>query len=311
MALFSALQTTQKGLQLLAKGIAGTEIQFTKIQLGDGVLQVCQSEVKYMTALVSVKMTLEITGLSVLNEIATVYASYNNSGVESGFTWRELGLFAMDPDEGEILYSYANAGDNGDYIPPGGTGIVERQIAVRNKVSTASNISASLAESLIYVTEQQMTAAVNAVPYYTAEFTKVGNVWVFTSTKIPAETKEFAIQANVNANSVDNQKIKINSRSEIPLKLGTSNVMANDVDVSGGNVEVTIKVNMNTGVMAAFLENGGGSGGGGIVISDTAPTTAADKKKQWFCSDASSTRYHTLNIWDGTAWVPVTGTFSA
>lgn len=313
MALWQKMVNTTKGDALLAKGIAGAEIQFSKIGLGSGELtsqEQAEAQIKQREAIKTSELTLTKLRLTVSGAIATVYASYNNEEIESGFTWHELGLYAIDPDEGEILYSYAYAAQ-GDYIPPGGSSLLERQIAVRNKVSTATNISIQLSESLIYVTEEQLNEAVNAVPYYTAAFSRSGNVWVFTNDKIPAGAKEFAVQANVNANSVDNQKIKIGSRDEIPLKLGTANVMANDVDVGSGNVEVTIKVNMNTGVMAAFLENGGGSGGGGVIISDSAPTSAGDRKKQWFCSDANSNQYHTLNIWDGTAWIPVAGTFSA
>lgn len=312
MALWQKMVNTNKGDALLAKGIAGAEIQFTKIELGSGVLvplDQTEEQKKKREAVRVPELTLTKLRLTVSDTIATVYASYNNEEIDSGFTWHELGLYAIDPDEGEILYSYAYA-DQGDYIPPGGTSLLERQIAVRNRVSTATNITIQLSESLIYVTEEQLEEAVNAVPYYTAAFSRSGSVWVFANEKIPVGMKEFAVQANVNANSVDNQKIRIGSREEIPLKLGTANVMANDVDVSGGNVEVTIKVNMNAGVMAAFLENGGG-GGGGVIISDSAPTSAGDRKKQWFCSDANSNQYHTLNIWDGTAWIPVAGTFSA
>lgn len=55
----------------------------------------------------------------------------------------------------------------------------------------------------------------------------------------------------------------------------------------------------------------GGAGGVPYIKSDTAPTSNSAKKKLWFCTDKTSDRYRTLNIWDAdtSAWIPVAGTF--
>lgn len=167
---------------------------------------------------------------------------------------------------------------------------------------------------LTYATRAQVAAAVNRVPYYTAGFAAVNNDWYLSNDNIPSDLMEFAVQTHINVNSANNQKVKVGSRASVPLKIGSQNVMANDIDVTGGSIEVTIKLNYNTGVNAAFLEFGGGGssgGGGGVVQSAAAPTSDEDKNKLWFCTDSASVLYHTLNVWSGTAWVPVAGTFSA
>lgn len=53
----------------------------------------------------------------------------------------------------------------------------------------------------------------------------------------------------------------------------------------------------------------GGGGGVPYVMADQAPTESKHKKKLWFCTDVNSDRYRTLNIWNGSEWIPVAGTF--
>jgi len=45
----------------------------------------------------------------------------SNSGLAAGFIFRELGVFATDPDLGEILYAVAYSGDRYDYLPASAT----------------------------------------------------------------------------------------------------------------------------------------------------------------------------------------------
>ena len=62
-----------------------------------------------------------------------------------GFYYRELGLYADDPDEdvGEVLYCYGNCGDLAEWIPPtGGATIVEKTIDIVTAIGTATNVTA-------------------------------------------------------------------------------------------------------------------------------------------------------------------------
>lgn len=56
----------------------------------------------------------------------------------------------------------------------------------------------------------------------------------------------------------------------------------------------------------------GGGGGVPYVMADQAPTENKYKKKLWFCTDKTSERYHTLNLWDTNtqSWIPIVGTFA-
>ena len=66
-------------------------------------------------------------------------------GERQGFYYRELGLYAEDPDPevGEVLYCYGNCGDLAEWIPPsGGATIVEKTIDIVTAIGTATNVTA-------------------------------------------------------------------------------------------------------------------------------------------------------------------------
>ena len=97
--------------------------------------------------LVSEQQTLAVQSVSrvdnVVTEIATVLT---NSGLATGYYLCELGIFATDPDDGEVLYAYSNAGANGDYFPAeGGATLVEAALRLRTIVSADAAIRMEVA----------------------------------------------------------------------------------------------------------------------------------------------------------------------
>ena len=132
MAAFINNDITTAGLIVLAKGVAGQKINYTKIVLGDGYLEEGQSP-RTLTGVVSPKATVDITKLKI------------NGDETEGFYYRELGLYAEDPDPevGEVLYCYGNCGDLAEWIPPsGGATIVEKTIDIVTAIGTATNVTA-------------------------------------------------------------------------------------------------------------------------------------------------------------------------
>ena len=111
---------TLKGLSLLAKALTGTQLKFTRVVLGDGILAEGQS-LQQLTSLISPKMVLPlIEGTVTGTGTAVLEAELKNAGLAQGFWSREAGIFALDPDEGEILYAVRNKGTEAEYIPAGG-----------------------------------------------------------------------------------------------------------------------------------------------------------------------------------------------
>lgn len=152
---FGGLQFTNRGLALQAKGQTGTNIQFTRIAVGDGYLG--GSIIADLTALKNQIKTLSINKLTLIGSgQAVVGAALSNQDLGSGFYWREIGVFATDPDVGEILYCYGNAGNNAEWIPAGGgPDILEKQVDVISIVGNAQNVSAIINQSLVFATKTE------------------------------------------------------------------------------------------------------------------------------------------------------------
>lgn len=146
---------TTQGLLLLAKAQAGAEIVYTKIILGDGHLNGQQP--RDMTHMINGKVEMPVTKVVTTGAGTAVVGSvFNNDDLQQGFFYRELGLFALDPDEGEILYSYGNAGDNAEWIPPaGGPTVIEKKVDVIAIIGQAANVSAYV-RTEIYATKEEL-----------------------------------------------------------------------------------------------------------------------------------------------------------
>ena len=142
MADFGTMTITDLGLALYAKAQAGEAIVFTKMQVGSGALPVGQT-IAALTALIDSEFDVAISGITVdtANHVAQVKGTKDNTGMLAGVQTKELGLFATDPDVGEILYAYTNAGDLGDYIPPATDGLFTRTYKINAAIGNATNVT--------------------------------------------------------------------------------------------------------------------------------------------------------------------------
>ena len=96
MAKFNGYVITEAGRNLIAKGLTGDTITFTKMQLGDGTTS---NDGRTMTALVSNKADLPIIGLSNTGTgIAELRFLINNKDITTGFCIKEVGVFAKGSD---------------------------------------------------------------------------------------------------------------------------------------------------------------------------------------------------------------------
>lgn len=158
---------TNKGRALQAKAQAGTLLNFTRMAAGDGELG--SSIIADLNDLKNEIISLDIHKLKTLPEgKAVVGTVLSNQDLDSGFYFRELGVFAEDPDEGEILYCYGNAGDTAEYIPSaGGADIIEKVIDIITIVDNIEDITAVIDTSLAYVTVPAYEADQGTMPLET------------------------------------------------------------------------------------------------------------------------------------------------
>jgi hypothetical protein len=158
MAKFGGLTLTQGGRTLLGKALAGKELKFTYVMSGDGFLP-DEQEIYDLTGMINPIRDLPIhsaepTGVGT----ATIQAIMNNADLTTGYFVREIGLFALDPDdETEILYAYCNAGDKADFMPaPDGPDVVEYLISLVAVIDQAQNVTAVVNGGLVYVTHEEL-----------------------------------------------------------------------------------------------------------------------------------------------------------
>lgn len=157
MANFPGLILTDAGRDILAKALAGDTLTFTRVALGDAP---APETPEALTALVNEVQSVAIQSLDAIgNGTSKIRAILTNVGLETGYFAREIGVYATDPDTlDEVLYSYANAGLQPDYIPAaGGATVIEHVFDLITVVDTAADVVAVIDESIIYATKDDIT----------------------------------------------------------------------------------------------------------------------------------------------------------
>ena len=111
---------TNKGLACLAKWQLGRGTPtITRCVIGSGSYSASESLVN-RTALKAQKLSVGISTKYIQNNTTVLLkAIFDNTTVTTGFKVTEIGVYAIDPDDGEILYSMAVTADaaNADYLP--------------------------------------------------------------------------------------------------------------------------------------------------------------------------------------------------
>lgn len=161
---FSSMVFTTKGLNLMAKVETGTQLQFTRMGIGDGILS-GQDETTF-TQLIHQVMSLSISTLLVNGAQSTIGAVLSNAGLAAGFYWREIGLFAQDPDLGEILFGYDNSTGQEIYVPDDTTSFVA-PVNVATNLSNASSVTATITPYLPAHASSHETGGSDPIPLVT------------------------------------------------------------------------------------------------------------------------------------------------
>ena len=130
MTLISGM--TEAGLELLAKSQTGKKIFFTRMKIGNGTIT---DEINFaeLTDLINVIEAIEIKASEIIEqEDKTVALKVSSVAIQKDYDYyfREIGLFAIDPDtEEEILYAYINKGEEATYIPKSSSDISIQELA--------------------------------------------------------------------------------------------------------------------------------------------------------------------------------------
>ncbi len=142
MAEFSRLVITNKGQALLAKMMTGEgNVEFTKISTSD--MEYTLEQLEALTEFFGVKQTVSVAKVTRTNGVAvTIEAIFDNLELTQGYHMRALGLYAIDPDDGEILYAVTAEASGCCYMPAyNGVTVSGACIKLVTTVGNAENVS--------------------------------------------------------------------------------------------------------------------------------------------------------------------------
>lgn len=157
MAEWSNATMTDVGADLQAKVNAGkTKLTFTKIKVGSGV-----NATNPLTLTDVISSKWETTNFVVKQEgkIVSVDTFITNTGIHEAFRMSEIGLFAQDPDKGEILYAYLTDPEPDRMPAEGGSVVVSQELTIGMVFSNTGNVSLTVNMGAL-VTHEQLTEAV-------------------------------------------------------------------------------------------------------------------------------------------------------
>lgn len=143
---------TEKGLALAAKLAAGTKLTVTKAVAGSG------STAASAQALADIKQTLTVGSAKVEGQTATLPVTLAESGASASYTLAELGVYATDPDEGEILFQVFRLSE-GHAITAGGESVYRFYLRV---TVGASGVTVTCSPSGLLV-EEDLTPVYAAI----------------------------------------------------------------------------------------------------------------------------------------------------
>ena len=147
MGAFKSAVITTKGQALLAKVVAGTtKLEFTKIAISENTLS---GDLASKTGIGTIKQSEKVASVVRQNGAnVKVSASFSNETLGAGYYVRNIGLYATDPQDGEILYSISVADESAataDWMPPfNGIGVSSLLVDLVTAVSNASNVEVTV-----------------------------------------------------------------------------------------------------------------------------------------------------------------------
>lgn len=132
---------TKKGKALQAKAVAGELLTITKMKLGSGTIPDGVSP-EDLNDLIQPKQILGLTAIEAKGNLAKIQSVITNADLSEGYYIRECGVFAQDPDEGEIMYAIMTD-TSPDFLPPiGGSIVISEEFSINVVTENMANITA-------------------------------------------------------------------------------------------------------------------------------------------------------------------------
>ena len=229
MAEWSNATMTDVGADLQAKVNAGkTKLTFTKIKVGSGVNA---TNPLALTDVISSKW--ETTNFVVKQEgkIVSVDTFITNNGITEAFRMSEIGLFAQDPDKGEVLYAYLTDPEPDRMPAGGGSVVVSQELTIGMIFSNTGNVSLTVNMGAL-VTREQLEQHNSDTNAHGGLITKVQSELTKHNTDVSAHPPITAMIAKILGAS-NWQENPAATLKDIKNLLGTGGIVAQRLEENG------------------------------------------------------------------------------
>lgn len=143
---------TKAGKALLSKQLASkATLNFTRLAIGDGEISADQ-KLSDLTAMSHEVLSIPVQKYKWNRQDSVILTGqYNSTDFTSSIMYRELAVFAEDPDSGDVLFCYGYADTPDELLPNGSVGgiekVIEAVIPIKEDVNIAAYIQADTAIS--------------------------------------------------------------------------------------------------------------------------------------------------------------------
>lgn len=163
MAQFPGLSLTLQGNKMILKSSTGKvddRLIITKAVIGDGQLT---TNIENLTSLVSPKLEIGLSNVKeVTNGQMQLQFNFDNKKVETGFYWREVGIYGKNGDSGqEKLIGYSNASGLTSYIPDKTNAIPMQRLLIALGVGDNPNVK-GLIDLSTAITREELDESIKA-----------------------------------------------------------------------------------------------------------------------------------------------------
>lgn len=148
------LTNTLAGLAAIQRAMAGEDILFTKLEIGDGVLT--DTDVSKMTRLINKTKDYVLGAVDAEDsEIVRLRSNLSNDGVTQDLIIREYGIYAKFGNEQEFLFAYLNTGNVTTPLPSERIGCYELNRDFVLYIGNSLHVDFTSNGHLIYVSVNQ------------------------------------------------------------------------------------------------------------------------------------------------------------
>lgn len=237
---------TKRGMQLLVKLMATKGVlTFTRVAIGTGSIPNGYDPAS-MIELVQYKMDGVISKCSAGEDVARITMQVSSVGIETGFIMTEMGVFASDPDIGEILYAYLDMKEDPQYIyAEGGETQKFVETTLEVAIEHATKVSTYINPSSL-ITKEDFDAEIEKIiiPEFddSGEVTGITNFPAFLE-KIKSKMNIFEFFKNLKAGlqfvlhtgQIVNNCVSDNP--ELPLSAAQGKILMDLINQTNGNLK--------------------------------------------------------------------------